>query len=168
MFICWVSPALIGACGDVDVTPDAASTDPVVLFCTDYGATCGFGNDLGGDAYTNQGNCVDRVESYNAARRDCTQEHLSFAAASDPATNCAAAEGGDPCDPRSTFCVQYGITCGFGNNLGGDPFTDSADCLQRYDTFIATRQECVQLHLTFAESNPGTHCPHVAGAAPCD
>lgn len=159
------------ACGEVDVAPDAsidASTDPVQLFCTGYQATCGFGNGLGGDTYTSFENCVDRFTSYNAARRDCTEEHLTFAELADPSTNCAAAEGGNPCDPRSTFCTQYSITCGFGNTLGGTPFTDTADCLARYDAFVASRQECVQLHLTFAESSPGVHCPHVAGEAPCN
>lgn len=159
------------ACGEVDVAPDAsidASTDPVQLFCTGYQATCGFANDFGGDTYTSLEDCTDRFTSYNAARRDCAEEHLTFAEIADPPINCLAAEGGDPCDPRRTFCVQYGITCGFGNTRGGQAYIDNADCLQRYDAFVASRQECVQLHLTFAESSPDVHCPHVEGAAPCN
>jgi hypothetical protein len=170
MFLC-ASTALGAGCGEVDLAPDAAidaSSDPVMRFCSDYGTTCGFGNTFGGDTYSDLNNCVDRFGSYNAARRSCTEEALSFAQAADPAINCLAAEGDDPCDARRTFCDQYGITCGFGNTRGGQAYIDAPNCLQRYDTYLASRQECVQLHLGFAETNADLHCPHVEGAAPCN
>lgn len=156
------------ACGEVDVTPDAAPTDPAEIFCADYSAACSFDNDFGGQPYASLADCLSRFAAYNTVQRACVTEHVSFAATGDQASNCPRAEGGAPCDADSTFCAQYDLICGFANGLGGDPFTDASDCQSRYDAFVETRQTCVQQHLGFAESDPGIHCPHVAGAPPCD
>jgi hypothetical protein len=165
MLLCLV-PLL--SCGEVDTTPDAAPTDPAGIFCADYHAACGFGNDLGGNAYANQADCLARFDTYLTVQRECVLEHVTFAATGDQVTNCARAEGGAPCDADSTFCAQYDLTCGFGNDFGGEPFTDTNDCQTRYDALTDARQTCVQQHLGFAKTGPEIHCPHAAGAPPCD
>jgi hypothetical protein len=155
-------------CGEVSDTPDARPSDPAEAFCSDYGQVCGFGNDLGGTPYDDRSDCLSRFGAYNTVQRECVTEHMSFAISGDPASNCPRAEGEEPCDLDSTFCAQYDLICGFANSHGGDPFTDASDCETRYAAFDGARQTCVQQHLGFAESDPGIHCPHVAGAAPCD
>lgn len=62
------------------------------------------------------------------------------------------------------FCDDYASICGF-----GDGFSDQEDCETTFDGFVSTRQECVVMHLGFAgEGDTALHCPHAAGAAPCD
>lgn len=158
---------LVG-CDRVKEAADAAATDPAEIFCFTYDDACGFGSSPGDQPYASFDDCVSSFEDYNQVRRSCAQEHVTFAAEGDPATNCTGAEGGAPCDPDSTFCAQYDLICGFANDFGGTPYTDADDCQSRYDGFLATRQMCVQQHLGFAEQDPNLHCPHVAGAAPCD
>jgi hypothetical protein len=159
---------LPAGCGEVSGDPDARPSDPAEAFCSDYGQVCEFDNDLGGTPYASTADCLTRFAAYNTVQRECVTEHMSFAVAGDPNTNCPRAEGGAPCDPDSTFCAQYDLICGFANDHGGDPFASAADCAARYAQFDAARQTCVQQHLGFAESDPSIHCPHVAGAPPCD
>lgn len=163
-----LSLLLAAACGEVDDAPDARPSDPAEAFCSDYNQVCEFGNDLGGAPYTDNADCLDRFADYHTVQRGCVTEHMAFAIEGDTATNCPRAEGEAPCDLDSTFCAQYDLICGFANGHGGDPFADAADCEARYAAFAVERQTCVNQHLRFAESDAALHCPHVAGAAPCD
>ena len=76
--------------------------------------------------------------------------------------------------PRSaeavTFCSdaegKYGKVCDFG---GPDRFVSRADCENTYDAHKESNRGCVEQHLGFAAAgDPGTHCPHATGYAPCD
>jgi hypothetical protein len=63
------------------------------------------------------------------------------------------------------FCDDYASICGF--DSGG--FTSQDDCEAGFDGFSEERQACVVMHLGFAEGgDTATHCPHAAGAAPCN
>lgn len=65
-----------------------------------------------------------------------------------------------------SFCADYEDICGF-----GDPgyFADEAACLAGYDGFDGAQQACVEQHLGLADGGDlATHCPHAAGAPPCN
>jgi hypothetical protein len=63
------------------------------------------------------------------------------------------------------FCTGFEMVCGFG---GADRYTDYHDCATAYDSYSMDRQLCVANHLGMASGDATTHCPHAAGAAPCD
>ena len=77
------------------------------------------------------------------------------------------AGGGNSASPEATaFCNEYETTCGFGT---AGYFASMAECLDSYDNvFDAARRACVEMHLGYAAQEPATHCPHAAGAAPCN
>jgi hypothetical protein len=71
---------------------------------------------------------------------------------------------GGAVDPAAAFCTDYGDVCGF--DSGGHANQD--DCETAFSGYDADRQACVVMHLGFAASDTTTHCPHAAGAAPCN
>ena len=151
------------ACGEV------TEPGPAEAFCADYRNTCGFDNDLGGDSYLDEGDCVTRFDRFGEVQSECVLEHLAFAVGGDEANACPSAEGAAPCDRESSYCAQYSLTCGFDNDFGGDPHADREDCQARYDGLSPERQTCVLQHLDFARAaEPHIHCPHAEGEAPCD
>ena len=151
------------ACGEV------TEPGPAEFFCEDYEAACGFENTLGGDAFLDEEDCLSRFAAFGEVQRECVIEHLAFATRGDAGDHCPSAEGADPCDRETAFCDQYARTCEFNNTFGSEPYTDRSDCLRRYDELDADRQQCVLLHLDFAqEGDEDIHCPHAEGERPCD
>jgi hypothetical protein len=68
-------------------------------------------------------------------------------------------------DEAVAFCDGCETTCGFG---GADRYANQADCESSYDSYNQDNRNCVEQHLGFAMSDANTHCPHAAGAAPCN
>jgi hypothetical protein len=79
-------------------------------------------------------------------------------------TGTGGAGGGT--DPAAAFCAEYGVECGF----DGSGYASDDDCRTAYNGYDVDRQTCVVTHLGLAVSTMDTltHCPHAAGAAPCD
>ena len=78
----------------------------------------------------------------------------------------AGTGGGDLAAEAAAFCVDYEMTCGFGEPMY---FASKEDCVDDYTKkFDAARRECVKTHLGLAASNAKLHCPHAAGQAPCN
>lgn len=69
--------------------------------------------------------------------------------------------------PAALFCSDYEDICGFG---GDGRWPDLQGCVDGYNGLSMARQSCVETHLGFAEAmnDPGTHCPHATGEAPCN
>jgi hypothetical protein len=66
----------------------------------------------------------------------------------------------------AAFCASYEEICGFG---GAEHYEDEVACLAQYAAASIDKRQCIEQHLGFAiASDPQIHCPHAAGAAPCD
>ncbi len=78
-------------------------------------------------------------------------------------------EGGGGGTVSSTqFCDDFEATCSY----GGDTFFNRDACLSSFEAWPSSRQECVIMHLGFAEAAaPGderdAHCGHASGQPPC-
>jgi hypothetical protein len=82
------------------------------------------------------------------------------------ATTTTASTTGGASAEAVAFCAEYLQTCGFGGEL---VFASEEACLAAYDNdFDADRKACVETHLDYAAADKAVHCPHAAGAAPCD
>lgn len=81
----------------------------------------------------------------------------------------AGGEGGAGGTVSSTqFCDDFEATCSYGDGT----FFNRDACLSSYEAWPTSRQECVVMHLGFAEAAaPGderdAHCRHAAGQPPC-
>ena len=64
------------------------------------------------------------------------------------------------------FCEDYDSICGF----GGEGYADQGACESAYESFSGPKQDCVELHLGFADDmmDTVTHCPHANGGGPCN
>jgi hypothetical protein len=75
--------------------------------------------------------------------------------------------GGGASAEAMAFCTSFEVTCSYGS----PNYDDRADCLADYDSYDATRQECVMTHLTNAENSTGAereaHCGHASGLTIC-
>ncbi len=103
------------------------------------------------------------VQTADAAAVDASAEADAAAAVDAGAEADAAVE-----PPRDeTFCSNYEATCTF-DPADAQRFNDSADCLTQFNGFADSRKSCVETHLGLAGGNPGVHCPHATGFAPCN
>ena len=72
----------------------------------------------------------------------------------------------------AAFCNHVMTTCGFGSGPG--KFTDTGNCVFRYNSYNAQQKSCSAYHACVAGTsaqNAILHCPHPAGAPsnnPCD
>jgi hypothetical protein len=70
------------------------------------------------------------------------------------------------------FCTYVMITCGFGSGPG--KFTDTTNCMLKYNAYTADQKACAAYHACMAGSSPSMavlHCPHPVGLAnnnPCN
>jgi hypothetical protein len=144
---------------------DVDSSAEAILFCEENELVCGFGAP---DRYADQPACESAFDSFTPTQQDCVMAELTLAATDD--SRCPATLGQPPCDPgpspeAMSFCQDNELICGFG---GTDRYPDLATCLDAFDGFNSTRQQCVLEQLAHAETNPATHCPATLGQAPCD
>lgn len=139
---------LLAGCSDVLVPPTGLSCDDALTRCDDANP-CTF-DDC--DAAT--GECL-----YG----DADGEPCEFDGAS---STCSAGVCGGS-EKAVVFCEEYEAICGFG---GAGRYPSAGDCRAEYDQGSSEKQACIEQHLGFArvQEDPTTHCPHAAGAAPCD
>ena len=64
---------------------------------------------------------------------------------------------GNLCEP---YCACMDDTC-------SDKIVDKDTCLEQCAQLTLEQIRCRSRHCTFAENDPGTHCPHAAGEAVC-
>ena len=74
-----------------------------------------------------------------------------------------------PSERAVSFCASYTATCGdWADDTPCEEWFDAAEPGTEGDDSGAT-QACYEYHLGVAMSmEPEVHCPHAAGAAPCE